>query len=109
MTAREPADSSNVPGVALYFYMLSAIRHELTLIPYFARASATGEGRRSALAQLSSTGNLVAGAVARTSVGFVLNPITVIKARFEVSASKRAQRARRRLFQPGGWRRLERC
>lgn len=89
------ADSSNVPGVALYFYMLSAIRHELTLVPYFARTGGSGEGKRSALAQLSSTGNLVAGAVARTSVGFVLNPITVIKARFEVSArSSRTQWAR---------------
>lgn len=81
------ADGSNVPGVALYFYMLSAIRTELALVPWFARtagAATSSEGKRSALAQLSSTGNLVAGAVARTSVGFVLNPITVIKARFEV-------------------------
>ncbi|CAK9780611.1 mitochondrial carrier [Cutaneotrichosporon oleaginosum] len=80
-----PTVARNVPGVALYFYMLSAIRHELTLIPYFARGG-SGEGKRSALAQLSPTGNLCAGAVARTSVGFVLNPITVIKARFESNA-----------------------
>ncbi|BEJ14018.1 hypothetical protein CspHIS471_0311920 [Cutaneotrichosporon sp. HIS471] len=78
-----PTVARNVPGVALYFYMLSAIRHELALVPFFARTTASNEGKRSALAQLSSSGNLVAGAVARTSVGFVLNPITVIKARFE--------------------------
>lgn len=85
------ADGRNVPGVALYFYMLSAIRAELALVPWFARAStaSTSDGRRSALTQLSSTGNLVAGSVARTSVGFVLNPITVIKARFEVSLGMR--------------------
>ncbi|BEI90967.1 uncharacterized protein CcaverHIS019_0310370 [Cutaneotrichosporon cavernicola] len=81
-----PTVARNVPGVALYFYMLSAIRHELTLVPFFARTTASNEGKRSALAQLSSSGNLVAGAVARTSVGFVLNPITVIKARFESNA-----------------------
>ncbi|GMK53744.1 hypothetical protein CspeluHIS016_0103300 [Cutaneotrichosporon spelunceum] len=81
-----PTVARNVPGVALYFYMLSAIRHELALVPYFSRTTASSEGKRSALAQLSSSGNLVAGAVARTSVGFVLNPITVIKARFESNA-----------------------
>lgn len=78
--------SRNVPGVALYFYMLSSFRAELAQIPYFARARAgAGSDRsRSALTQLSSGGNLLAGAVARTSVGFVLNPITILKARFEV-------------------------
>lgn len=37
-----------------------------------------------ALVKISSQGNLVAGAIARTSVGFMLNPITVLKARYEV-------------------------
>ncbi|KAK8854630.1 hypothetical protein IAR55_003369 [Kwoniella newhampshirensis] len=85
----------NVPGVAIYFYSLSSIRNRLSMIPYFSipvriplSASkselATGGGRsRSAIVKLSSGGNLVAGAIARTSVGFVLSPITVIKARFE--------------------------
>ncbi|KAL7422452.1 hypothetical protein Q5752_003100 [Cryptotrichosporon argae] len=41
---------------------------------------------RSALIKLSSGGNLLAGAVARTSVGFVLNPFTVLKTRYESSA-----------------------
>ncbi|KAJ9094293.1 hypothetical protein QFC21_006119 [Naganishia friedmannii] len=35
----------------------------------------------SALPKLNLQGNLVAGAVARTSVGFVLNPFTVLKSR----------------------------
>ncbi|WWD19230.1 hypothetical protein CI109_103688 [Kwoniella shandongensis] len=82
----------NVPGVAIYFYSLSSIRNRLSLIPYFSiplvspllpPSSATGSKSRSAIVKLSSGGNLVAGAIARTSVGFVLSPITVIKARFE--------------------------
>ncbi|RSH82282.1 hypothetical protein EHS25_005992 [Saitozyma podzolica] len=111
----------NVPGVAMYFYALSAIRGELSQIPYFAvsqsspspspsRSSAaippsasssssastilsspspasSSKSRTShtALVKLSSQGNLLAGAIARTSVGFVLNPITVVKARYESS------------------------
>ncbi|OXC63570.1 hypothetical protein AYX13_06660 [Cryptococcus neoformans] len=87
----------NVPGVAVYFYSLSAIRNRLSAIPYFSITVPVSENRistssgqmkreagsRSAIVKLSSGGNLLAGAVGRTSVGFVLSPITVIKARFE--------------------------
>ncbi|WWC63488.1 uncharacterized protein I303_106091 [Kwoniella dejecticola CBS 10117] len=90
----------NVPGVAIYFYSLSSIRHRLSSIPYFAvtipappnsenltnspaSSSTTRSASRSAIIKLSSGGNLMAGAIARTSVGFILSPITVIKARFE--------------------------
>ncbi|OCF32700.1 solute carrier family 25, member 38 [Kwoniella heveanensis BCC8398] len=89
----------NVPGVAIYFYSLSAIRHKLSSIPYFAvtvpipasapsspsssLAAGSSSRSKSALTKLSSGGNLMAGAIARTSVGFVLSPITVVKARFE--------------------------
>lgn len=72
----------------MYFYMLSVFRFEMAKMPTFATTvtttSANGK-ERTALAKLSPAGNLVAGAVARTSVGFFLNPITVIKARYEVS------------------------
>ncbi|WVR09455.1 hypothetical protein IAU60_006522 [Kwoniella sp. DSM 27419] len=89
----------NVPGVAIYFYSLSAIRHRLSSIPYFsvtvpappttssASTATTSSGpsakSRSAIIKLSSGGNLMAGAIGRTSVGFILSPITVVKARFE--------------------------
>lgn len=79
----------NVPGVAIYFYSLSAIRNRLSFVPYFAipltdgPSTASGSTARSALVRLSMQGNLLAGAIARTSVGFVLNPITVLKARYE--------------------------
>lgn len=94
----ELSDCRNVPGVAVYFYTLSAIRNRLSAVPYFSItvpvsgskiSSPSGQvkkeaGSRSAIVKLSSGGNLLAGAVGRTSVGFVLSPITVIKARFEV-------------------------
>ncbi len=94
----------------MYFYALSAIRGRLARIPYFASRSpsptppvapvgltptvsplpTTVGGARpssSALVKLSSEGNLIAGALGRTSVGFLLNPITVLKVRYEVSSS----------------------
>lgn len=69
--------------------MLSSFRSELSRVPAFQRryqAADSTAASRTALAQLSPTGNLLAGAVARTSVGFVLNPITILKARFESNA-----------------------
>jgi hypothetical protein len=89
--------SSNVPGVALYFYTLSSLRNYLASIPYFAgsipfqtvslptpTSSRQASSSTSTLVRLNSQGNLLAGAIARSSVGFILNPITVIKARYEV-------------------------
>lgn len=45
-----------------------------------------GQGRsaNTALVKLSPQGNLLAGAIGRTGVGLLLNPITVLKARYEV-------------------------
>ncbi|WVQ79740.1 hypothetical protein IAT38_001840 [Cryptococcus sp. DSM 104549] len=92
-----PTLARNVPGVAIYFYSLSAIRDRLSLIPYFAitvpaplPGSTTNlrPGKQSAIVKLSSGGNLLAGAVGRTSVGFILSPITVVKARFESNRYK---------------------
>ena len=54
----------------------------------------------STLPKLSSQGNIVAGAVARTSVGFVLNPITVVKSRYEVSCPGPARFRYVVLFEP---------
>jgi solute carrier family 25 protein 38 len=125
--------SRNVPGVAVYFYLLSEIRYGLSQTGFFSQSpttiipsalppgstisssiseasrhipspspstspeianaassgSTTANARSSSstLPKLSSQGNIVAGAVARTSVGFVLNPITVLKSRYEVRAS----------------------
>ncbi|THG98600.1 hypothetical protein EW026_g3602 [Hermanssonia centrifuga] len=52
--------------------------------PYFASVraqSSTNHG--STLPKLTSQGNLLAGATARVTVGFILNPFSVLKARYE--------------------------
>ena len=69
-------------GSALYFTSLNAIRNNVARVPFLA---ADGEGRHhsSSLIKLSNTGNLLAGAVARTFAGMTLMPLTVIKVRYE--------------------------
>ena len=51
--------------------------------PYFS-ISQQPSNNGSVLPKLSSQGNLLAGAVARTTVGFIMNPFTILKARYEV-------------------------
>ncbi|PWY99075.1 mitochondrial carrier [Testicularia cyperi] len=84
-----PTVIRNVPGVALYFYSVSHLRHvasqqQIPLISVATNAADSSAGS-STLAKLSTTGNLLTGAVARVSVGFILSPVTVVKARFESS------------------------
>ncbi|ORY35697.1 mitochondrial carrier domain-containing protein [Naematelia encephala] len=81
-----PTLTRNIPGVAIYFYTLSTIRTRLSSTPYFQKIvpdPSAPRSSKSALVKLSSQGNLVAGAISRTSVSFILNPITVLKARYE--------------------------
>ncbi|KAF9782124.1 solute carrier family 25 member 38 [Thelephora terrestris] len=74
----------NVPGIAMYMTALSRVRFAMANSPYFAavRAAAPSENS-STLPRLSTTGNLVAGATTRVGVGFLLNPFSVLKARYE--------------------------
>ncbi|KIH91377.1 solute carrier family 25, member 38 [Sporothrix brasiliensis 5110] len=77
-------------GSALYFAGLNAIRSSAAKVPILAASStsgaASGSGRGSSgLVKLSNTGNMLAGAVARASAGFVLMPLTIIKVRYESS------------------------
>ncbi|KAK1230709.1 hypothetical protein PQX77_006195 [Marasmius sp. AFHP31] len=54
--------------------------------PYFRTHltnSNSGSGSGSVLPKLSTQGNLLSGAVARVAVGFMMNPFSVLKARFE--------------------------
>jgi solute carrier family 25, member 38 len=64
------------------------MRTFLARSPYFAhtrRPSNAGSGENvSVLPSLTSQGNLLAGATTRVTVGFILNPFSVLKARFEV-------------------------
>lgn len=79
---------SNVPGVAMYFTGLTQLRTVMATSPSFSvlrTVDRTSHG--TTLPKLSSQGNLIAGAVTRVSVGFILNPFTVLKARYEVRRS----------------------
>ncbi|EAU81512.2 hypothetical protein CC1G_10970 [Coprinopsis cinerea okayama7 len=79
-----PSLIRNVPGVALYMTGVTQLRAFLATSPYFAivrKPSAKNSG--SVLPTLTHQGNLLAGAFTRVAVGFVLNPFSVLKARYE--------------------------
>lgn len=80
----------NVPGVALYMTSLTQLRMWMATSPQFAliRARSSSDNTNgSVLPKLSNTGNLLAGATARVGVGLILNPFSVLKARYEVCMS----------------------
>ncbi|WFD32775.1 hypothetical protein MSPP1_003826 [Malassezia sp. CBS 17886] len=84
-----PTVARNVPGVAAYFYTITEMRWlvarwHVPVLSHAAPQAARGT-HGSTLARLSTPGNLLTGAAARVAIGFVLNPITVVKARFESS------------------------
>lgn len=74
----------NVPGIAMYMTGLSRVRFAMANSPYFAgiRTPSSSENS-STLPRLSTAGNLIAGATTRVGVGFLLNPFSVLKARYE--------------------------
>ncbi|KAG2070004.1 solute carrier family 25 member 38 [Suillus decipiens] len=74
----------NVPGVALYFTSLTYLRSVMAKSPYFsAHQRHSHDSSKTVLPKLSSRGNLIAGATARVGVGLILNPFSILKARFE--------------------------
>jgi hypothetical protein len=79
---------SNVPGVALYYTSLQQVRYIFAAAFPWAVAkrkqSQSANGKVSTLPVLSHGGNMAAGALTRTAIGLVLNPLTIVKARFEV-------------------------
>ncbi|TFK28469.1 mitochondrial carrier [Coprinopsis marcescibilis] len=79
-----PSLVRNVPGVAFYMTGVTQLRSLMARSPYFSVFRTTKRTTSgSVLPTLTSQGNLVAGAVTRVAVGFVLNPFSVLKARFE--------------------------
>ena len=89
-------------GSAVYFTSLNAVRQQAARVPFLAvettattaEAAAAASSRyypssssssSSSLVRLSPTGNLLAGAGARTFAGLLLMPLTVIKVRYESS------------------------
>lgn len=83
-----PTVARNVPGVAAYFYTLNEVRWLVAKwqVPGLSTLdTSTRTHRSSTLARLSSTGNIVTGALARVTIGLILNPISIVKARYESS------------------------
>ncbi|KAI0029669.1 solute carrier family 25 member 38 [Vararia minispora EC-137] len=73
----------NIPGIALYMTGLSQVRSMLARTSMF--SAPEGQRRLSTLPTLSHSGNMFAGAATRVAVGILLNPISVLKARYESS------------------------
>ncbi|KAL9137423.1 MAG: hypothetical protein Q9175_001377 [Cornicularia normoerica] len=78
-------------GSALYFTSLNALRQHvaqsnLLMSTDIVQASAgNAQYSSSSLPRLSNVANMTTGAIARTSAGFLMMPITVIKVRYESS------------------------
>jgi solute carrier family 25 protein 38 len=65
---------------------LNQARSFMAVSPLFAAVRKQDPERHSSvLPVLTSSGNLLAGATTRVAVGFILNPFSVLKARYEVS------------------------
>lgn len=76
----------NVPGIAVYFSTLQKIRGVMSRTTYFSIPQTSRS--QTTLPTISSQGNLLAGATTRVVIGFILNPFSVLKARFEVRQSR---------------------
>lgn len=70
----------NVPGVSLYFLTLSRLRAFVATSSTFRVAGTNTSGK----AKLTPAGDLIVGSSARTGVGFVLMPFTLLKTLSEV-------------------------
>ncbi|KAJ9647974.1 hypothetical protein H2201_001341 [Coniosporium apollinis] len=73
-------------GSGLYFYTLNALRQRVARSNVLAHSPSGSSGagaHSSSLPKLSNTANLMTGAFARASAGFLMMPITVIKVRYE--------------------------
>ncbi|EKM75747.1 hypothetical protein AGABI1DRAFT_79511 [Agaricus bisporus var. burnettii JB137-S8] len=76
----------NVPGVAMYMTCLTQLRTWMATSPYFTsyrQQPFPDNPNASVLPKLTNTGNLLAGATTRVAVGLLLNPFSVLKARYE--------------------------
>ncbi|KAM5463043.1 hypothetical protein MauCBS54593_007702 [Microsporum audouinii] len=75
-------------GSALYFSSLNTLRQSVAIVKLHSTGDSGSTGttsspRTSALPKLSHSANLLTGAVARVSAGFVMMPVTVLKVRYE--------------------------
>jgi solute carrier family 25 protein 38 len=63
---------------------LTQLRAFMATSPHFSVIQENRAASVSVLPVLTSHGNLIAGATTRVAVGIIVNPFSVIKARFEV-------------------------
>ncbi|EMD01236.1 hypothetical protein BAUCODRAFT_144787 [Baudoinia panamericana UAMH 10762] len=73
-------------GSALYFGLLNQMRQyatRLPSVPVVAGELSPAKGSSSALPKLGNVANLTTGALARVTAGLIVNPITVLKVRYE--------------------------
>ena len=78
------------PGIALYMTGLTQLRAYMAQSSYFATVKKYEQSQSktaSVLPVITMQGNLIAGATLRVVVGFLLNPFSVLKARYEVRVS----------------------
>lgn len=68
----------------MYFAGMNQVRTMLARTPYFSVTGTERTSSGSVLPKLNKQGNLIAGACTRVAVGALLNPFTVLKARYEV-------------------------
>lgn len=73
-------------GSALYFGMLNSMRSYAARLPTTSSSTINASGASSsALPKLGNVANLASGALARVAAGFIMNPVTVLKVRYESS------------------------
>lgn len=75
-------------GSALYFGMLNQMRQSVARMPTVTNTASQNDlvaKASSALPKLGNVANLTTGAFARVAAGFILNPMTVLKVRYESS------------------------
>ena len=68
----------------MYFAGMNQVRTMLARTPYFSVTGTERTSSGSVLPKLTKQGNLIAGAFTRVTIGALLNPFTVLKARYEV-------------------------
>ncbi|GAA5892784.1 Hem25p [Sporobolomyces salmoneus] len=69
----------NVPGVSMYFLTLSKLRTVVGNIQFFKASTIPGATATGGKVKLTTTGDLLVGSTARTGVGFLLMPFTLMK------------------------------
>ncbi|ORY91767.1 mitochondrial carrier domain-containing protein [Leucosporidium creatinivorum] len=100
----------NVPGVSMYFLTLSRLRSFVGQFPQFRAKGAPLPTDAGSKVKLTTAGDLLVGSTARTGVGFILMPFTLLKTLSESStslprgssASHSSLSALRQLYTSGG-------